>query len=144
MTIFVLQKNGDIGVYQSPEEAGGDLESPDILDGEYIRAFDEEGNVYSIEVPPGTRREDERGGIEVKPGILRPTGEMARSDFFAALKRRFDIEPGGNPSLETLISRAIEAARMEREANERRVRKYGYILVGLIFIVGIVYVLLRK
>jgi len=76
MTIFVLEKNGDLNIYSSilkQRELWNLIES-----GEYLRAFDELGHVFSI----GTLgTEGDRFVIYPMPGILKST-KIYRSKWF--------------------------------------------------------------
>lgn len=110
--IFVLERNGDLSAYSSVTEAEQAMESPDIESGEYVRAFDENGNVFSIGTV-GTVRLDV--GIIPKPGILTPTNENAAAELYDLLWIRLqEKSPKGETPLKKLSMLALELSKRNR------------------------------
>jgi hypothetical protein len=106
VAFFILQSNGDIGMYSSISEAESSMESPDIEAGEYVRAFDENGNVYSIGTLGTQRIGLSRRVLDIMPGILKPTGEEAKAELRELLRSRLPESNGVNASLESLVAAA--------------------------------------
>lgn len=47
---IVIDQEGDVLIFRTPEEAEGYLESPDIVEGRYV-AYDSEGQLLKLEAP---------------------------------------------------------------------------------------------
>jgi hypothetical protein len=74
--MFLLCANGDLLLFGSGDSVTRYVESPDIDSGEYVCAYDETGQRYSLELEQPTRRKRVLG-IEViglAPVVLRATG----------------------------------------------------------------------
>lgn len=115
MTIFLVERNGDISLYNTAAEAESSMESPDIEMGEYSKAFDQDGNVLSI-TTEGTIHTD-RVSLIPRAGILTLTGENASSELYALLRQWWPSERADNPTLQELVTYAIETLA---EANRGR------------------------
>jgi hypothetical protein len=133
-----VERNGDIRIYDSTEEAGSALESPDIESGEYVAAYDEMGNVFSIESASGGHA----SGLvlDIKPGLLKPTGKNAAEDLRMALVRRF--MPQGRAttnSLRDLISAVVQASNTERAARLARSKAQGrFAMIAVVSLIAII------
>jgi hypothetical protein len=121
MTIFLFERNGDVSVHATVPDAENYMESPDILNGEYLEAFDEQGNIFSVSAPAGG------GGsglsVSIAPGILRPSGEKSPARLYAALQKHFGNDMQASPSLEELIARAIKFSDEECGRTQARLKK---------------------
>ena len=106
MTIFLLEKNGDLSIYETVEEAESSMESPDIEAGEYARAFDADGNIYAISTE-GTIHES-RWTLIPAPGILTLTNKNAALELHSLLKPWWPSAHPDNPTLQDLVACAIE------------------------------------
>ena len=137
MTIFLVERNGDVSIHASPEAAGGSIESPEIVDGEYLRAYDEMGNVFSISVPPGS----EKDPMNISLGILTPTSEKDPAGLYEVLRRRFADEHSGAPlSLDELILQAMAAEEVRKLEAGRRIKKIEFgCLTFLVLIAAALY-----
>jgi hypothetical protein len=79
---MVIDRDGEVGVYPSLEEAGLDLESPDVDAGEY-RAFDSLGQPLALVSDEPSQTVGRLGSFEIVssgPVDVRPTGEAPRPD----------------------------------------------------------------
>lgn len=129
MPIFLVLKNSDIYAFRSIRDAEQWMESPDILEGEYIGAFDEQGNVFSIETLANRPSKTVYGSVTIYPGILKATGVKDASRLYEALHLRFaGGSTGGKESLEELVSRAMKASDDKSAASSKLVKKVIWLL----------------
>jgi hypothetical protein len=115
MSIFILEKNGDCSVYKSISEAQSAIESPDINSGEYIKAFDDAGNVYSIELRGDSALESEV--VSPRAGILKLTNSSAAEELFNILWSR--LHPS-RPREDTNLRFLVDAALTHSEVHKSR------------------------
>lgn len=99
MPIFVLQRNGDLSVHLTIDEAASSMEAPDIENGEYVRCFDDQGNLFSISGPSSQKAWG--------PGVLTPTAEKADRELHKLLLDRLSGDIHEGASLQELVEVAV-------------------------------------